>query len=482
MITRSSRTLPTAVLLCLIAVPAQAQKPLTVELGAFGRFTGFDYSLSLTDHWGIGGRLGVFVAPNLAIEATGSFTPTHIDVGPTGDVSFYPFAARAVYNLPVREQTSLLIGAGLLHNEYRDSRSASDNGATALLGIRQQIVPMVSLRIEGVADYVPSPANVVQDNWNLAAKGGFSVLLGGTKFVDSDGDGVADKKDQCADTAMGETVDAVGCPLDADKDGVSDRNDRCAATPAGEPVDAAGCPRDADGDGVRDTQDRCANTPAGEAVDANGCPRDSDNDGVSDARDRCAGTAAGVKVDANGCELDSDGDGVADSADRCASTPRGAQVDSNGCPKDTDGDSVFDGLDRCPGSPAGQPVDAVGCPVLFAEKATSVVLEGVTFATGSANLTDQARAILDRVAQSLVGNPDIKVEVGGHTDNTGNAATNVRLSQTRAESVRQYLIDHGVAADHVTAKGYGSTQPIADNRTATGRAANRRVALQRIEQ
>ncbi len=480
MLSRYSRIAP-AVLLCLIAAPARAQKPLTVELGAFGRFTGFDYSLTLADHWGLGGRLGVFIVPNLAIEATGSFTPTHIDVGPTGDVSYYPFAARVVYNLPFTEQTSLLMGAGFLHNEYSDTRSYSDNGATALLGVRQQIVPMVSLRIEGVADYIPSPSLPAGDNWNFGAKGGFSLLLGGTKFVDSDGDGVADKKDQCPNTAAGETVTPAGCPVDSDNDGVSDRTDRCASTPAGELVDANGCPRDSDGDGVKDSLDRCANTPSGEAVDDNGCPRDSDGDGVADSRDRCAGTAAGVKVDASGCEVDSDGDGVVDSKDRCSNTPSGAQVDADGCPKDSDGDGVLDGLDRCPASPAGRPVDAVGCPVLFAEKATSVVLEGVTFATGSANLTDPAKVILGRVAESLVGNPDIKVEVGGHTDNTGNPATNLRLSQARAESVRQYLIEHGVAAERVTAKGYGSTVPVADNRTAAGRAANRRVALQRIQ-
>jgi OOP family OmpA-OmpF porin len=173
---------------------------------------------------------------------------------------------------------------------------------------------------------------------------------------------------------------------------------------------------------------------------------------------------------------------VSDQSDRCPSTPAGAIVSADGCPSDADGDGVPDGLDRCPATAAGARVDNAGCPVLFAPGARSLILEGVTFATGRADLTPAARAVLDRVAGSLIGNPTVIVEVAGHTDNTGRRATNLRLSQERANAVRAYLIRLGVPAEQVRARGYGPDLPVADNATAAGRAQNRRVELKRTDQ
>ena len=278
-----------------------------------------------------------------------------------------------------------------------------------------------------------------------------------------------------------------GCalPKDADADGVIDPNDACPGTMAGERVDARGCPlpKDADHDGVTDNSDRCAGTPMGVAVDANGCPRDTDGDGVADNNDRCAGTPAGTPVDPNGCPRDGDGDGVADRADRCPGTPSGTAVDDNGCPlPDTDGDKVVDRDDKCPNTPAGLEVDSNGCQRLFnvAAGKTTLVLSGVNFRSGSSALTPTSRPILDRVAEALVNNPTVKVEVGGHTDNSGSTATNRRLSQARANSVRNYLISNGVDGSRVTAVGYGPDSPVVANNTAANRAANRRVELKQI--
>jgi OOP family OmpA-OmpF porin len=125
-------------------------------------------------------------------------------------------------------------------------------------------------------------------------------------------------------------------------------------------------------------------------------------------------------------------------------------------------------------------VDATGCPILFEEEQTTVVLRGVTFATGSAALTQNARTILDEVAQTLVANAAIRVEIGGHTDATGSRALNVRLSQSRADAVRAYLVQRGVAMPRLTTRGYGPDNPIATNATAAGRAQNRRVELRRL--
>jgi len=141
---------------------------------------------------------------------------------------------------------------------------------------------------------------------------------------------------------------------------------------------------------------------------------------------------------------------------------------------DSDGDGVPDSADRCPDTPRGTVVDEKGCPT------EPVVLKGVEFQTASATLTEGSRPILDGVAQDLVIHPLVQVELQGHTDSQGADAYNLDLSQRRAESVRDYLISKGVSGTRLVAKGYGETQPIADNKTAAGRAQNRRVVMKVI--
>jgi OOP family OmpA-OmpF porin len=122
-------------------------------------------------------------------------------------------------------------------------------------------------------------------------------------------------------------------------------------------------PVDSDGDGVADVHDLCANTPPETVVDGAGCPLDTDGDGVYDERDQCPDTPAGIAVAETGCPLDSDGDGVADYLDECPETPTGATVNDKGCSPDSDGDGVFDDTDECPETPAGLSVDDKGCPI-----------------------------------------------------------------------------------------------------------------------
>lgn len=175
---------------------------------------------------------------------------------------------------------------------------------------------------------------------------------------------------------------------------------------------------------------------------------DVDQDGVTDSRDQCPNSAAGAKVDGRGCEAK-------------------AAVAA----KDTDGDGVVDAADECPGTAKGLSVDGRGCV-----KLEEFVLKGVSFASGSANLRDGAKGILDNAVAALNKAPvAVAVEIGGHTDSVGNAANNQKLSQARAESVRAYLISKGIKGDTLTAKGYGSDKPVDDNKTAAGRANNRRV-------
>src|SRR5207245_1731267 len=209
---------------------------------------------------------------------------------------------------------------------------------------------------------------------------------------------------------------------------------------------------------------------------------DGDGDGVPDGIDQCPNTPTGAIVDAAGCPLDSDKDGVPDGIDKCPNTPPGTEVDSTGCPrfKDSDGDGVPDDRDKCPGTPPGSRVDANGCVILFTPERTPVILRGVTFEPGRAVLQLESFTVLNIVAQSLVANPAIRIEIAGYTDGTGSAATNLRLSQARAEVVRAYLVSKGVTPTRMVARGYGASNPIAVNTTVEGRAQNRRVELHQL--
>jgi OOP family OmpA-OmpF porin len=230
-------------------------------------------------------------------------------------------------------------------------------------------------------------------------------------------------------------------------------------------------PSDSDGDGVYDPSDKCPNTPEGVSVDERGCPLDSDSDGVYDYLDKCPNTPKGVTVDLKGCPLDSDGDGVADYMDKCPKTPKGAPVDAKGCPLDSDGDGVADYLDKCPNTPQGATVNSMGC----------WAFEGkVLFETNSSQIRSEAYPVLNDVAYILKNNPDIKVEIQGHTDSTGTAKYNQWLSEKRAQNVMQHLVKRGIDPKRLRAKGYGLTQPVASNDTPEGRSRNRRVELKPI--
>lgn len=207
-------------------------------------------------------------------------------------------------------------------------------------------------------------------------------------------------------------------------------------------------------------------------------PLDSDGDGVTDDIDRCPNTPAGAKVDQWGCP-DSDGDGVPDNLDKCPNTPAGCKVDKDGCPLDSDNDGVIDCLDKCPNTPAGVKVDANGCPPAVEQGA--IIFRNIQFDLGKATLREESYPILDEVTDYMKANAGVKMEVQGHTCNLGTAAFNLKLSDQRANTVRDYLVKNGVAADRLTAKGYGLTQPIAPNDKEENRAKNRRVEFKPIQ-
>jgi outer membrane protein OmpA-like peptidoglycan-associated protein len=433
-----------------------------------------------------GARLGYFLTPGWSLETSyqkfdtstcfdGMDTDVDMDVDSVRLNLLYNFRPGATF------RPFLTAGAGMEASDVSSILNEDDFGYNVGGGLRWLLGDTFGFRLDArlVSVDVGGTVNDTQSNY----EGSFGLLwaFGGGEPPDEDGDGVPDRRDDCPGTPRGAIVDDNGCPSDGDGDGVFDGIDKCPDTPAGYAVDASGCSLDSDGDGVNDALDKCPGTPKGATVDAEGCPKDSDGDGVFDGIDKCPDTPKGAAVDAKGCPKDSDGDGVFDGIDQCPDTPKGAAVDAKGCPKDSDGDGVFDGIDQCPDTRAGAQVNSVGCEVLFEEGSDTLVLRGVNFEFDSAELTAESKDILDSVVGSLQHFAEVRVEVAGHTDSRGAEGYNLTLSQRRADSVRDYLVSKNVASDRLVARGYGETDPIADNGTDEGRAANRRVELKKLD-
>jgi outer membrane protein OmpA-like peptidoglycan-associated protein/opacity protein-like surface antigen len=253
---------------------------------------------------------------------------------------------------------------------------------------------------------------------------------------------------------------------------------------------------DTDGDGVLNKVDRCPKVA--EDIDGfqdeDGCPDlDNDGDGIPDALDKCPNLAEDKDgfQDEDGCpDLDNDGDGIPDSRDKCpnlAEDKDGFQ-DEDGCPDlDNDADGIPDTLDKCPNEAetVNGYMDDDGCPdkkpEIVIEKQAPIVLEGVNFETGKDILVPGAKLVLDKVYQTLVDYPEMKLEVRGYTDDVGKRASNVKLSQRRADAVKSYLVSKGVAETRIQTKGLGPDNPVAPNTTTEGRLKNRRIEFQRID-
>jgi len=269
--------------------------------------------------------------------------------------------------------------------------------------------------------------------------------------------------------------------FDSDGDGVPDAKDRCPATPNFAYVDRHGCPQDSDGDGVFDGVDQCAGTSLGQPVNEAGCLSDSDADGVFDGTDACPGTREGVVVDDWGCPKDLDHDGVPLGLDRCQKTFAGVLVDEYGCPLDGDGDGIPDGLDRCPDTPADVRVDGKGCEAssfLYVPETRALIL-WLSFEANTSELSDDGIVVLSDVLPVLLAS-EYRFEVGGHLDPAGGESDLDRLSFKRAEVVRDYLIQNGVAGDRLETQGYGSSRPLELQRQAA-RTIQSRIEITRID-
>lgn len=264
---------------------------------------------------------------------------------------------------------------------------------------------------------------------------------------------------------------------DTDEDGVIDKEDACRKV-AG-PAENSGCPwPDTDGDKVFDKDDACPDVKG--PVENKGCPwKDTDGDTLLDNVDACPAVAG--PIENKGCPWpDTDIDGVLDKDDAC---PNEAGLPENkGCPNlDADKDGVLDKDDACP-LIAG-PADNQGCPKV--SKATleqlKVEAKSIFFTTGKATLSDarkgETSGRLDAIKEILKNYPNAKFAINGHTDNVGNAKANQKLSEARAKVIMDLLIEKGVNPANLTSQGFGASKPVKSNKTAAGRAENRRTEI-----
>lgn len=420
-----------------------------------------------------GGRLGLWANGYLGIEGHYGVMSTETlhggrpwvgatdEKGADQDLNLY--GGNVIFNIAPTKLLSPFLLAGWQEAKFEENDAwpwgeSYVNGPQFGAGIFFWPADRIALRAE-VRDWMwdfDSPPDPPGDDWqhNIVLSAGIEIALGGWPTRrDTDHDGILDRRDACPGTILGARVDSKGCPIDSDMDGVPDGLDKCGATPVGALIDASGCPKDKDGDGVLDGLDACADTPAGVPVDAKGCPTDADRDGVYDGLDKCPNTQVG------------------------------ATVDSYGCPSDSDHDGVLDGLDKCPYTPANARVDVDGCPIVINEKEVEmldtgkITVRNINFDTGKWAIRPESFAVLDEIGGILIQWPELRVEIGGHTDSRGSDEMNQGLSEKRANAVREYLLAKfpQLKADQYTAVGYGEKQPIADNTTDTGMAKNRRV-------
>jgi len=489
---------------------AQQSRGLLWELGPYVGYYATDRDESIASGlWG-GARGGLRPIDPLALELSVGWLPTSYRgsdwyaVEEDYGLNLYLFRLEATYDL-VRDLLDgdlvpFVAAGGGLKFAYPTELDigARDDWDLALsygLGLRYQITPLLGLRLDlrhlittPVAPYT-YPGKVTDDlNANLfnqlEVDLGLFFVLGGSR--DRDKDGVPDSVDQCRDQPedLDRFQDEDGCP-DPDNDGdkVLDGEDGCP-TVAG-PFENAGCPdSDLDGDGVIDRADQCPKE-AGPAENY-GCPdTDFDQDGVVDRIDKCPDVKGDPRTE--GCPLpDTDNDGIKGPDDRCPDAPedRDGFEDEDGCPDpDNDRDGVPDAQDKCPSEPEtiNGFKDDDGCPdkgqsLVKLTESKVEILDKVYFDVAKAKIQKRSFNILEQVALILKANPQLRrIRIEGHTDSQGDDAKNLRLSQARAEAVRDFLVKKGVHVETLEAQGFGETRPIADNKTKAGQAENRRV-------
>jgi outer membrane protein OmpA-like peptidoglycan-associated protein len=464
---------PLAILIALCAAgPAAAQiRPYSVEVTPqVGLWEG---DAVLENGPTFGASLGFNVNQIFGIEANYAAVLSTLDPNTTSlsssttkkakeDKTIHQFGLNGVLHLADGPLVPYLTaGAGFVSVD--ETEFAHNIG----VGAKYFVTDLIGVRLDFRGWF--SPDAPAQDEYaHFAAMLGADFQFGGDNDIDDDG--ILNRDDKCSSVAEDRDgfKDDDGCPeKDNDEDGVADESDKCPmqAEDKDGDRDDDGCPDlDDDGDGIENDADKCPKEAEDKDgfEDTDGCPdADNDKDGVLDADDKCADSVEDKDgfEDTDGCaDLDNDKDGIPDASDKC---PGEAEV--------------VNGVD-----------DTDGCPdqglVKLSDKKIEI-LEKVYFVASKDTIEEKSNVLLSQIASVLKSKPGIKkIEIQGYTDNSGNAKKNTILSQKRAEAVKKFLIDNGIEAGRLEAKGYGDANPIADNKTKEGRETNRRVEFSILEQ
>ncbi len=413
------RTLSAVVGLAVLASPALAQGTGGFELGGFVQASYFDQSLRMDQaRGGPGVRFSFYPFRSINLEAEAAYVPTE---SPEGNVRYIPIRARVLFNVPAGEHGAILLGGGYVRNEYRGDVRFHDDGFTGLVGARVGLPGNMTVRVGTYLDYIPSPTNGAGYHINWGLQAGLGFLFGRTGRR-------AERPEQPEPARATPRQDTVT---------VQARTDSIARVRA-DSIRIAQAARDSVARAARAQQERLQDSVR-LATERQQSLRDSLEQARRSDSLRTAALRDSLRLTTNRARMAALRDSLARVALR---------------------DSLR---------------------ILMETRESRVTLQGVNFELGKAVLLPISREILQDVARSLVTNPEVRVEVGGHTDSTGSRELNERLSLARAESVKAFLIENGVAADRMEVQGYASTQPVASNRTVSGRAQNRRVELRRID-
>ena len=404
----------------------------------------FDEYFNTGDHWNIlpsVSRLSVgrYIGGGFVFELAGSLNQIE-KYGDMGVSQMAYYAVDGSFNYSLRALLNdgwidpvVGIGGGYTNIADNGDMPISDLSAATLngkVGLNFWFNDNIALTLESNYKHVFDNDGAT----HFQHAGGIKFMFGGT---DSDGDGIYDKDDECPETP-----------------GLPEFN---------------GCP-DSDGDGIEDRMDNCPDEAG--LAEFDGCP-DTDGDGVPDPQDECPEEAGSVEM--NGCP-DADGDGVADNEDDCPN--EAGPAENNGCPyEDKDGDGVLDKDDDCP-EVAGTAANN-GCPEPDVEVISELneYSKTVLFDLNKATIRDDSEEALQSIADIMNEYPNTIFHIEGHTDSTGSADYNEKLSRERAASVEAWLEENGVPSSRLTSEGYGESRPIATNSTAAGRQDNRRVEI-----
>jgi outer membrane protein OmpA-like peptidoglycan-associated protein len=374
----------------------------------------------------------------------------------------------------------LYVGGGVLHYTVEEKPTAPTSekfsGWSAIvpagIGVQTQILDGLLFELSGGYSYVFNKnlnaiVETKEDAYATAVAG--LTIVTESPNADPDGDGLTNAEEK----QLGTNKKVA----DSDGDGLKDGEE--VKTYKTDPTKV-----DTDGDGLKDGDEIRL-----EKTDPN--KMDTDGDGLSDGDEIQKHKTDPLKADSDGDGLkdgqevnttktdalkaDSDGDTVSD----------GDEVNrykSNPLKADTDDGTVSDGTEVARGSNPLDPTDDVPKKEeLKVEVGKSIILEGIFFATGKEDISSDAAIRLETAYNTLEQNPDIAVEIRGYTDNVGKKASNIKLSQRRADAVRNHLVSKGIAGERITAIGLGPENPISSNATPAGRQQNRRIEFFRTK-